>query len=64
MGKKKRMIKKEAKEGEKRPMQSKEAAQPMLEGIGAFMQKFRDDVSTKKKNYQDYASNFWKPKTK
>ena len=64
MGKKKRTIKKEPKEVEKGQVQSKEAAQPMLEGIKAFMQKFRNDVSTKKKNYQDYASKFRKPKTK
>ena len=64
MGKKKRTIKKEPKEGKKGPVPSKEAAQPMLEGIKAFMQKFRDDVNTKKKAYQDYASKFRKPKTK
>lgn len=64
MSKKKRAIKGKAKEGKKEPVPNKEAAQPMLEGIKAFMQKFRDDVSTKKKNYQDYASKFKKTKTK
>ncbi len=64
MSKNKRTTNKKAKEKEKELVPNNEAAQPMLESIKTFMQKFRDDVNTKKKNYRDYACKFKKPKTK